>query len=166
MRAGNRRQERGAALVVAIIVVLIIAVIGVSSLRIASRELGGASADARHKALVHCAEAARQLLVAQFHALGVQPTELSALNVNLDGGTTRAVGGHFDTTGITIDQVNYLPDTAFGPTTHVRDITNAVAVSGQGGKPLKVVVHCQQAGDANAASGRQLEVEFGVRFGL
>jgi hypothetical protein len=157
-------------MVIAIIVVLIITMIGLGVLRVGTREVVGASADARHKALVSCAEAARQLLVGQFHALGIQPTQLTALNVPLDGApgaaSSLAVGGHYDTAGITIDQVSYLPESAFGPSTRVRDLSNVIAVGGQGGKPLKVVVHCQQAGDGTAASGRQLEVEFGVRFGL
>jgi Tfp pilus assembly protein PilX len=166
MTSDPRRGERGAALVIAIIVVLVVTVIGLGVLRIGTREVVGASADARHKALVSCAEAARQLLTGQFHALGLQPTELTALNVALDGASTLAVGGHYDTSGVTLDQVSYLPETAFGPSTRVRDITNVVAVGGQGGKPLKVVVHCQQGGSGTPDSGRQLEVEFGVRFGL
>jgi hypothetical protein len=31
---------------------------------------------------------------------------------------------------------------------------------------VKVVVHCQDHGDGTPTSGRQLEVEFGVRYGL
>jgi len=42
-----------------------------------------------------------------------------------------------------------------------------VMVTGGGGKPLKVVVHCQQGGvGGDPTTGRQLDVEFGIRFGL
>jgi hypothetical protein len=92
------------------------------------------------------------------------PTAVDALNVTLDGtgGRTAAVGGHVDQSDATVQvsQVQFLPDNAFGPTTRTRDITNTVSLIGQGGKPLRVVVHCVDGG------GRQLEVEFGVRFGL
>jgi len=65
-----------------------------------------------------------------------------------------------------VTQVTLLPESAFGPSTRVRDLTNVVPIAGQGGRPLKVVVHCQQGGTSAASSGTQLEVEFGVRFGL
>jgi hypothetical protein len=165
-----RTTQRGSALIIAVIVVLIVSVIGIGILRFAYRESAGALAGAREQALVSCAESARQLLVSQFTALGLQPTAITALNVQLDTNSANAgvlaVGGHYDTTGVTIAQVTNLPESAFGTTNRVRDLTNVIAVAGQGGRPIKVVVHCQ-AGDTTAATtGRQLEVEFGVRFGL
>jgi hypothetical protein len=49
----------------------------------------------------------------------------------------------------------------------VQDVSNRVMVTGGGGKPLKVVVHCQQGGiGGDPTTGRQLEVEFGIRFGI
>ncbi len=172
-----RTSERGSALLIAVVVVLIVSLFSVGLLRFAFRETSGATALAREQSLVSCAESARQLLVSQFQALGLQPTSITPLNLPLDttGGASRAtaVGGHFDTNGtvgtapnLTVTQVAYLPDNSFGPTNRVRDLTNVIAVAGQGGRPLKVVVHCQQAGDGTATSGRQLEIEFGVRFGL
>ena len=166
-----RTSQRGSALIIAVIVVLIVTVIGVGMLRFAFRETAGATAGAREQALVSCAEAARQVLVSQFNALGLQPTSIAALNLPLDSAspgsaTARAVGGHYGTSGVTVDQVSYLPENAFGTTNRVRDLTNIIATAGQGGRPLKVVVHCQAGDTTSAASGRQLEVEFGVRFGL
>jgi len=166
-----RTKQRGSALVIAIIVVLIVTVIGVGMLRFAFRETAGATAGAREQALVACAEAARQVLVSQFNALGLLPTAITALNLPLDNAaagsaTTQAVGGHYGTAGVTVAQVSFLPENAFGTTNHSRDITNVVAVAGQGGRPFKVVVHCQAGDTSSATSGRQLEVEFGVRFGL
>ncbi len=162
-------SQRGSALVVAIVAVLVIAVIGAGMLRFAARETVGATAGAREQALVACAEAARLRLLAQFHALGFQPSQLQALNVPLattaTPANTLAQGGHYDTpvANIGIDQVTYLPDTASGPTSAVRDLTSVSSLIGQGGRPLKVVVHCQ---DGALAGGRLLEVEFGLRFGL
>jgi type II secretory pathway pseudopilin PulG len=170
-------NERGSALVTSVIVVLVLAILGVGMIRFATRESAGAMAGTREQSLVACADAARQVLLSKFSALGLQPTSIAPLDLALDttgsGSRVRAVGGHYDASGsvtagsvVTVTQVAYLPDSAFGPTDRVRDLSNVVAIAGQGGRPLKVVVHCQQAGDGSAASGRQLEVEFGVRFGL
>jgi hypothetical protein len=170
------RSQRGSALVMAVIVVLVITVLGVGIIRFAAREVAGSTAGARHQALVACAEAGRRLLAGQFHAVGVTPTALQALNVPLDGpanqATMYAIGGHIndDLAGagnpVQVNQVVFLPDNAFGPSNRVRDLSNVISLAGQGGRPLKVVVHCQDHGDGTATSGRQLEVEFGVRFGL
>jgi hypothetical protein len=160
----SRNPDRGSALLTAVIVVLVVTIIGVAIISFASREIAGATAGAQRQGLVSCAESARQLLLSRFHAVGLVPTALDPLNVTLDGtsGRTAAVGGHVDQTGtaVQVSQVQFLPDNSFGPTSRTRDITNTISLIGQGGKPLRVIVHCVDGG------GRQLEVEFGVRFGL
>lgn len=173
----DRGSQRGSALLMAVIVVLVITVLGVAIIRFASREVAGSTAGARRQALVACADAGRRLLTAQFHAVGLSPTSLTAFNVALDTGgapvpgSTAAVGGHINDDpspagNVAVNQVVFLPDNSFGPSTRVRDLSNVVSLAGQGGRPLKVVVHCQDHGDGTPTSGRQLEVEFGVRFGL
>lgn len=159
-----RSHPHGSALVTAVIAVLVIAVIAAGILRFAGREAVGASATAHEQALVACAEAARLRLLAQFSVLGFQPASVTPLNVTLSGSTT-AIGGHYDTAvgNIQIDQVSYLPDSAAGPTSTPRDLTAISSLTGQGGRPVKVVVHCQ---DGILGGGRRLEVEFGIRFGL
>lgn len=162
----RRHPQRGSALIVAVVVLLAITMIAVAMIRFTSRELAGATAAGKEQALVACAETARKLLMSKFHALGLPPADVAALNVSLDS-RTKAVGGHYDTAGVSIAQVTYLPTNAFGPNTIVRDLTNVIGGGGAGvPRPMKIVVHCQQAGDGSATSGRQLEVEFGVRFGL
>jgi len=163
----SKRTEQGSALLLAVIVVLVITVMAVGMVRYAASESAGAVGGARHQQLVQCADAARQLLVSKFHALGVRPSDITPLNAALDGpgGSTLALGGHLDTMNAVIGQVTYLPPTAFGAPP-VRDISNTVALVGQGGQPMKVVVHCQDFGDGTATGGRQLEIEFGIRFGL
>jgi len=91
---------------------------------------------------------------------------LTALNLPMDA-STRVVGGHYDG-NVQVTQVVSLPGTSFGPDPGaVHDISNRVLVTGGGGKPLKVVVHCQQGGvGGDPLTGRQLEVEFGIRFGI
>jgi len=69
---------------------------------------------------------------------------------------------------IQVNQVIVLPAASFGVSANtVRDLSNIITGAAQlGGTPLRVIVHCQDHGDGTAASGRQLEVEFGLRFGL
>lgn len=162
----KNHAQRGSALVMSIIVVLVIAVIGVAIIRFSSREVAGATASRKTQALAACADAGRQVIVSQFKALGISPVSLTALNLPMDA-NTRVVGGHYDG-NVQVTQVVSLPGTSFGPDPGaVHDISNRVMVTGGGGKPLKVIVHCQQGGvNGDPLTGRQLEVEFGIRFGI
>jgi hypothetical protein len=158
------RTQRGSALLIAIIVVFVVAIIAAGVLRYTSRELAGATAGRQADALAACAEAGRHVLMSQFRAVGIPPTQLQALNVPLDaaGGSTRAVGGHIDAVNVQVEQVTVLPLGSFGSERrNTRDITNIAFpnLSPLGGTPYRLVVHCVD-------HGRQLEVEFGVRFGL
>lgn len=158
-------SQRGSAILLAIIVVFVVAAIAAGVLRYTSRELAGATAGRQADALVACAEAGRQLLMSQFRSVGIPPTQLQAVNVPLDantGGATRVQGGHIDETNVQITQVTVLPMGSFGSERkHTRDITNIAfpSLSPLGGTPYRLLVHCNDR-------GRQLEVEFGVRFGL
>lgn len=168
-----RKHERGSTLVIAVIVVLIMAVIGVGMVRFTQRETAGALAGQRTDAVAACASAAQQLLLSRFHLLGVQPTDLTVLNVTLDGvtGSLRALGGHIGSDPTqpltTIKQVEALPSTAQVQKNAMSDATNfASSLGREGGQPLKVTVHCQAGDLSSPTSGRQLEIEFGVNFGL
>jgi hypothetical protein len=146
------------------VVVLTLAVIGVAIIRFASREVAGATAGERQQALIACADAGRQLMQSQFTALGAAPLSFAPMNVALDSaGSTRAVGGHYDEVSVT--QLAVLPETSFGPAP-ADDLTNRIVSSGGNSGPMKMVVHCQQGGDGTPGSGRQLEVEVGMRFGF
>lgn len=172
-----RRSERGSTLIIATIVVAIVAVLGVGLLRFSTREVAGASAGQRAQALATCADAARQLLQSRFHVLGVNPTQIAVLNEPLDGasGRFRAVGGHIDgdpSAVVTIKQVQPMPIGSFDAGEYSEDSTNKIGGGGGGagkalgGTPLKVTVHCQEGDLSSPTSGRQLEIEFGIRFGL
>jgi type II secretory pathway pseudopilin PulG len=161
-------SQRGSALVIAIIVVLVMAVIGVSMLRFGAREVAGSTAAQRQQALSACADLGRQVFLSRFHAVGSPPTSLPALDEPVDASTgARIVGGHYDTTGVAVSQVSTLPENAFGiDPGSISTGTNRINVTGGGAKPMKVIIHCQIAGNGAADSGRQLEVEFGLRFGI
>jgi Tfp pilus assembly protein PilX len=168
-----RKLERGSSLVISVIVVLIIAVIGVGMVRFTQRETAGALAGQRADALSACASAAQRMLETRFHILGVQPTDLTVLNVKLDGaaGQMAAVGGHIGgDPGLpvpTVKQVEPLPASSVDRRSMMSDETNWVSTMGRtGGTPLKITVHCQAGDTSTPTSGRQLEIEYGVNFGL
>ena len=159
-----RTNQRGSALLTAMIAVVVLVVVALGILRFASRARIGASAAVNEQALVACAEAARLQLMAQFHLFG-SPGSVTALNVPLGttggGNAPQAVGGHYDTPvgKIVIDQATPLP--TIGPSVNVAagDLTGKSSASAtQGSTPWKVVVHCDNG------SGRQLEVEFGIQM--
>jgi hypothetical protein len=160
--------------VIAIVAVLVIAVIGVGLLRFTQRSVGFASGGPRHKALVQCVEAGRALIESRFHILGIAPTDIAVLNERLDGpqGRLRALGGHVDADPAlplaTIRQVERIPDAAM-PRAEIGsgDLTNIIAgVNVGSGQALKVTVHCQEGDTSSPTSGRQMEIEYGVQFGL
>lgn len=168
-----RKLERGSSLVVAVLVILIIAVIGVGMVRFTQRETAGALAGQRADMVSACAAAAQKLLLSRFHLLGVQPTDIAVLNVKLDGtpGRTVALGGHIgaDPTQplATIKQVENLPPTSVVNRQAMSDETNySSQMGGGGGQLLKITVHCQAGDTSSPTSGRQLEIEYGVNFGL
>jgi len=158
----TRRSQRGSSLILSLVVVMVISVIGVAMIRYASLELAGATAGRKQQELVACAEAGRQVLMSKFKLLGAPVADVAALNVNLDG-RTRVLGGHYDS--VNVVQVSPLPAWTAGPT-RPSTANWRIRTDSLGGAPIKVVVHCQVAGDGTAGSGRQLEVEYGVRFGL
>jgi hypothetical protein len=172
------RRSSGSALLVAILVMLALSFIGVAIVRFTSKSVAGATAGQKYESLVSCAEAARAVLESKFHALGTEPTSIEVLDERLDGpgGRMRALGGHIDgdptASLVTIRQVEVLPPNALADLEKgSRDLSNIVlaigsSTTGGGGEPLKVTVHCQMGDLSSATSGRQVEVEFGVRFGL
>lgn len=173
-----RPVPRGSALLIATIAMIIIAVIGVALVRFTQREVAGSAAGERHQVLIACAEAARGVLQSQFHALGINPKDITILGSDDDtttpnpldgpGGHMRAMGGHVgqDPVLVTVTQVEELPVEALATQKKVRNVTGRTPKTGLGGTPLKVTVHCQEGDLSSPTSGRQLEMEFGINFGL
>lgn len=166
------RTPRGSALLIVVIITLLLAGIGVGLLRFSHRSVAASVSGPKHLALVECAEAGRALIDSRFHLLGLEPTQINVLEQRMDGaqGLMRAAGGHIDAVpGASIVQVERLPpEVVSGAVTASVDITNVIGsvTAGVGGQGYKVVVHCQMGDLSSPTSGRQLEIEFGVRFGL
>lgn len=170
-----RRDPRGSALLIASIAMIIIAVIGVALVRFTQREVASATAGERAEALIACADAGRGLILSQLHALGADPKTIGVLGSDgslLDGptGRMRAMGGHVGQDPkltATIVQVEDLPQNILGPQKKAFEGGNRTVKSGSmGGTPMKVTVHCQEGDLSTPTSGRQLELEFGILFGL
>jgi hypothetical protein len=162
------------------VIVLVLSVIAVAVVRLGASETAGATAGARRAALSQCAETAARLLTSKFKLQGVAITDITPIDAPLGGplGLTWARGGHFDGYteagwGVSISQVSLMNPASLGPPA-LSDSTNTIRRDGAlGGGANKVMVHCQEGaqGSANgspppAAAGRQLEIEFGIRFGI
>ncbi|GEJ55662.1 hypothetical protein [Anaeromyxobacter diazotrophicus] len=156
------RSQHGSALLFTLLVMTAILAVAVAMIRYSALELSASTAGRKQQELVACAEAGRTLLLSKFKLLGAPVTEVLPLNVALDS-RTQLAAGHYD--GASVVQVSPLPAWAAGPT---KPSTANWRIQAQslGGTPYKVVVHCQVGGDGTPTSGRQLEVEFGIRFGL
>jgi hypothetical protein len=158
----TNRSQRGSALLFSLIVTLAVTVVAVAMIRFASLELAASTAGRKQQELVACADAGRKLLLSQFKLLGTPVAQVQPLNATLDR-RTQALAGHYD--NVNVVQVSQLPGWTAGPT-KPSTANWRIRTDAMGGAPYKVVVHCQVDGDGSAGSGRQLEVEFGVRFGL
>ncbi|HVO19472.1 MAG TPA: hypothetical protein VMU15_09460 [Anaeromyxobacter sp.] len=173
-----RHNERGNALLMAVIVVLVITVFGLGVVRFASRELSGAVAGRKEASVAACAEAARALLMSQWKVLGVHDVGVAPLKITLDPNSpTVVMGGHYgqDPTSAAywnsgsqtwVQNVQVIPmnPLTVGSSYQSNDLTNRI---GDTVAPFRVVVHCVQ-GDttSNPPESREVEVEFGVEYGL
>ncbi len=150
------RGQRGSALIMSIIVILVISAAGVAIIRFASREVSGSVAGRKEAALSACAEAGRSLLMSRWKLLGQHGITAPVLDDALDA-ATEVKGGHYGQDAPTADvQVIRIDPVTVGPMMEVNELTNRI---GEQVQPMRVVVHCAQ-------NGRELEVEFGVRYGL
>jgi hypothetical protein len=65
-----------------------------------------------------------------------------------------------------VKQVEYQPNLIKNPH-RGDDLSNRIVdTGGGGGAPYRVTVHCQDGDLSGLTTGRQIEIEFGVNFGL
>ncbi|MCI0571752.1 MAG: hypothetical protein L0Y66_13450 [Myxococcaceae bacterium] len=157
---GRRRGERGSALLLAVVIVLVLGVIGLAIVTRATSEVDAAGAKRRYDQSVSCADAARELLMSQFTASGVSPTDMTLHTVV--GDHTLATG-HYDNINVaSVTAATGAAQAAFG----VSDVSNRIARSGMGGQVYRMTVVCSRGTTPTGAPAQQNEVEFLVRFGL
>jgi hypothetical protein len=148
-------RQRGNSLLFVVIMLAVLAVVGLAVIARANAEADGASAKRQYDRSVACADAAREMLNAQFRLYGVAPISLT-LNTTLDQKTLSS--GHYD--NINVTSVVAATGSTSG-SMGVSDMSNRIVRSALGGQLYRMTVVCSSAGLA-----RQAEVEFLVKFGL
>ena len=98
--------------------------------------------------------------------LGTTPDALGPIREKLGTtgtASTWAVGGHYDTPSgqVQVEQVSALPANVTGPQADTKDITNTLGVGNIPNAPWKVSALCE-----DGSTGRKLEIEFGIKFGM
>jgi Tfp pilus assembly protein PilX len=156
----RRQRERGSALLLAVMLVLILGVVGLAVVQRGAGEGEAVSAKRHHDQAITCADAARELLMSQFSAYGTSPTQMT---LNSAVGDHTLSTGHYDNINVTsVLAATGSSQAAFG----VSDVSNRIARVGLGGQVYRMTVVCSAPPANGAATNRQSEVEYLVRFGL
>jgi Tfp pilus assembly protein PilX len=149
-----RRQQRGAALLVALILVAVFALVALTLVTRATTEVDAVGAKRKYDRSVSCAEAGRQMLLSQFRVFGLDPTSL-VLSTHVDD--MNVYTGHYDNFAIrSVVAATAAQASSIG----VSDSANRLMAQ-LGGTAYRFTVVC-----ADSRSSHQAEVEFQVRFGL
>jgi hypothetical protein len=158
--------RRGTALLVALILLAVLTVIGTAAVTLSSRERESASAKARVSFATACAHAAQGRIWAELakFGLGSLTTGLVATEMTLPGGTKLAVPAHYTpvdgSAGTTAVILGRTAGSSGGTMKGEQDESNMDADSNQLGQTFTVTARC------TAPSGREMELEIGMRFAL
>ena len=153
----SQRHDRGSALIVAMILMVVLAVVGLAIVKRTSAEVDAVASKRHWDRSMSCAEGARQMLLSQFRAYGVQLANLTLSRVI---GDQQYASGHYDSFNVTsVGEAGGTPGGAVGA-----DAANRITKrsGGLGGKGYRFSVVCRD----NSASTHQQEVEFLVNFGF
>ena len=151
------RHDRGSALIAAMILMILLAVVGIALVNRTTREVDAVASKRHWDRSMSCAEGARQMLLSQFKAYGVN---LTSLQLQKQVGDQQYASGHYDSFNVTsVQEAGGTPGGAVGG-----DAANRITrrSGGLGGKGYRLTVVCRD----NAASTHQQEVEFLVNFGF
>lgn len=155
----NRSHLRGSSLLPALIIISILSVVVIAIVRLGSAENDAVGAKRRFDHSISCADAARDLLMSQFHTYGMSPTLVTLSQVVGDQAMS---SGHYDQLNVTSVVAASGYSAGAGGTS---DISNRIARVGLGGQVYRMTVVCSRSPSVGAAT-QQSEVEFVVRFGL
>ena len=169
----KRLGKRGSVLLLVVVLLAVISLLAAAAITFSQSELGAARNEKTGDELLACADAGRQYMLSRFSMLEKPPTELDAVNVDMNSasddancpeagevptGKRCARSGHIGQMKVT--GITKLENKAGGNREDMKDITNSTGNPMFGGVPHKIVVHCKDE------TGRETEVEFVVRFGL
>ncbi len=153
----SQRHDRGSALIVAMILMVVLAVVGLAIVKRTSAEVDAVASKRHYDRAMTCAEGARQMLLSQFRAYGVQLANLSLSRII---GDQQYTSGHYD--NFSVSSVTEAGGTAGGIVGS--DAANRITKrsGGLGGKGYHFTVVCRD----NGVSTHQQEVEYLVNFGF
>jgi len=153
----HNRHDRGSALIVSMILMVVLAVVGIALVKRTSREVDAVASKRHWDRSMSCAEGARQMLMSQFRAYGVN---LVNLQMQKQVGDQQYASGHYDNFNVTsVEEAGGTPGGGVAG-----DAANRITKrsGGLGGKGWRMTVVCRD----NAAATHQQEVEFLVNFGF
>ncbi len=152
-----RKRDQGSALIVAMILMIVLAVVGLAIVNRTTGEVDAVASKRHFDRAMSCAEGARQMLLSQFRAYGVN---LASLQLQKTVGDQMYASGHYDSFNVTsVGEAGGTPGGAVGADSANRIIKRS---GGLGGKGYRFTVVCRD----NAAATHQQEVEFLVNFGF
>src|SRR3989442_12343476 len=93
MRFVERKHDRGSALIVSMILMIVLAVVGIALVNRTTREVDAVASKRHWDRSMSCAEGARQMLMSQFRAYGVN---LVNLQMQKQIGDQQYASGHYD----------------------------------------------------------------------
>ncbi len=152
-----RKRDTGSALVIAMILMVVLAVVGVAIVNRTTGEVDAVASKRHFDRAMSCAEGARQMLLSQFRAYGVN---LASLQLQRTVGDQIYASGHYDNFNVTsVGEAGGTPGGIVGS-----DAANRITKrsGGLGGKGYRFTVVCRDS----AAATHQQEVEFLVNFGF
>src|SRR2546423_2767449 len=157
MRFVERKHDRGSALIVSMILMIVLAVVGIALVNRTTREVDAVASKRHWDRAMSCAEGARQMLLSQFRAFGVN---LAGLQLSRAVGDQTYASGHYDSFNVaSVGEAGGTPGGIVGS-----DAANRITrrSGGLGGKGWRMTVVCRD----NAQATHQQEIEFLVNFGF
>src|SRR2546423_7148685 len=98
MRFVERKHDRGSALIVSMILMIVLAVVGIALVNRTTREVDAVASKRHWDRSMSCAEGAREMLLSQFRAYGVN---LINLQMQRQIGDQQYATGHYDKFNVT-----------------------------------------------------------------
>src|SRR3954463_2671841 len=124
------KHDRGSALIIALILMVVLAGVGLAIVKRASREVDAVASKRHWDRAMSCAEGARQMLLSQFRAYGVQ---LQNLQMSRQIGDQKYATGHYDNFNIsTVGEAGGTPGGAVGSDAANRITRRSGGLGGKG----------------------------------
>lgn len=154
-------HDRGSALVIAMILMVVLAVVGIAIVNRTTKEVDAVASKRHWDRAMSCAEGARQMLLSEFRAYGLDITQLT---LQKTVGDQNFASGHYDSFQVaTVQPAQGSPGGVVGG-----DAANRITKGGKGlgQKAFRFAVVCADSAQVNGHSTHQQEVEFLVNFGF